>query len=183
MFYLGMILSIFFLILSIILYVQNDVGKLIGDLTGWNAKISIKKMQKVNKKGSAKINVVKANIPLDGELLTEKKEEKWTTGEEATELLDNSKEIAKTEELKEELSEEEPETEVLPETMEEQLSEENETMLLSKKQPTKRLEKDWQETRVLNMENAMYGEELPLPDLFMVQMAETVIHTDEVIER
>lgn len=46
MFYAGLALSIVFLVISIILFVRNNVAKLIGDVTGWNTKKAMKELHK-----------------------------------------------------------------------------------------------------------------------------------------
>jgi len=45
MFYVGLVLALFFLVVSVILFVKNDVAKLMGDITGWNAKREIRKLR------------------------------------------------------------------------------------------------------------------------------------------
>lgn len=53
MFLAGLAFTILFLLLSIILFVKNDVAKLIGDITGWNARRAIKK---INTRGAEEIS-------------------------------------------------------------------------------------------------------------------------------
>lgn len=57
MFLTGLAFTILFLLLSIILFVKNDVAKLIGDVTGWNAKRAIKR---INEKGAEEISKTQA---------------------------------------------------------------------------------------------------------------------------
>lgn len=57
MFYGGLALAVICLILSVALFIRNDVAKLIGDLTGWNARKAIKK---INKKGTEKVSKTEA---------------------------------------------------------------------------------------------------------------------------
>lgn len=46
MFISGLVCFCVFLLISMVLFVKNDIAKLIGDLTGWNAKRTIRKMNK-----------------------------------------------------------------------------------------------------------------------------------------
>lgn len=57
MFLAGLAFTILFLLLSIILFVKNDVAKLIGDITGWNARRAIKK---INTRGAEEISKTQA---------------------------------------------------------------------------------------------------------------------------
>lgn len=54
MFYGGLILAIASLILSIVLFVKNDVAKLLADITGWSSKTAVKKMKKDKASETAK---------------------------------------------------------------------------------------------------------------------------------
>ncbi len=47
MFYVGLIGAIIFLVVSIILFVRNNVAKVIGDVTGWNTKRAMKEIEKM----------------------------------------------------------------------------------------------------------------------------------------
>lgn len=47
MFYVGLVGAIIFLGFSIILFVRNNVAKLIGDVTGWNVKRAKKEFDKM----------------------------------------------------------------------------------------------------------------------------------------
>lgn len=42
MFYVGFILALLFLTISIVLFFKNHVARLIGDMTGWSARKAIK---------------------------------------------------------------------------------------------------------------------------------------------
>ena len=57
MFWAGLAFTVLFLLLSIILFVKNDVAKLIGDVTGWNARRAIKK---INARGAEEISKTQA---------------------------------------------------------------------------------------------------------------------------
>lgn len=50
MFYVGLVGAIISLGFSVILFVRNNVAKLIGDMTGWNAQRAKKKFDKVREK-------------------------------------------------------------------------------------------------------------------------------------
>lgn len=83
MFYGGLILAVICLILSIILFIKNDVAKLMADITGWSAKAAVKKMN--NQKASMNSNKKEMN-PL------QKLKEFFRNlkTEETTVLMDNS---------------------------------------------------------------------------------------------
>ena len=53
MFYIGLTLALVFLVISIILFFRNNVAKLIGDVTGWNAKRAIKKIYEKDAEGQS----------------------------------------------------------------------------------------------------------------------------------
>ena len=53
MFYVGLTLALIFLVISIVLFVRNHVAKLIGDVTGWNAKRAIKKIYEKEEDGKS----------------------------------------------------------------------------------------------------------------------------------
>lgn len=57
MFLVGLVFAILFLLLSIILFIKNDVAKLIGDVTGWNARRAIKK---INARGAEEVSKTQA---------------------------------------------------------------------------------------------------------------------------
>ncbi|MDD6071118.1 MAG: hypothetical protein PUC12_09965 [Clostridiales bacterium] len=46
MFYIGLVLFIIGFIVSVILFIRNDVAKIIGDLTGYNARKAVEKIQR-----------------------------------------------------------------------------------------------------------------------------------------
>lgn len=50
MFYTGLVLFIIGFIVTVILFVRNDVAKIIGDLTGYNAKKAVEKIQREREK-------------------------------------------------------------------------------------------------------------------------------------
>lgn len=58
-FVFGLMMTIIFLIISVVLFVRNDVPKLMGDITGRNAKKAVKRMQRQGKKNGLKVETVK----------------------------------------------------------------------------------------------------------------------------
>lgn len=68
MFYAGLGCSVLFFILSIIVFVRNNVAKLIGDVTGINAKRAIKEL---NKKGAESISKTEAIRPETSKVLVQ----------------------------------------------------------------------------------------------------------------
>lgn len=57
MFVSGTALAIIFLIVSIVLFLRNDVPKLMGGITGHNTRKTMKQMQQKDKKHSSKTEV------------------------------------------------------------------------------------------------------------------------------
>ncbi len=46
---MGCVLTVFFASVSVVLFVKNNVSKMIGDITGWNAKIAMLQKKKHRK--------------------------------------------------------------------------------------------------------------------------------------
>lgn len=46
MFYVGLGLTIFFTLLSVIIFIRNNVGKMLGEITGWNVKMATRQRKK-----------------------------------------------------------------------------------------------------------------------------------------
>lgn len=136
MFYVGLGCSILFFILSCILFVRNNVAKLIGDVTGWNAKRAIKE---INKKGAEEISKKEAIRPETSKVLIQNEE--VTTGmlkkpeeteEEKTDVLASNAQLSQDEEtdilnLEPEMDQE---TELLREEETELLAEEETDVLV-----------------------------------------------------
>jgi len=62
MFYGGLALAVICLILSVVLFIKNDVAKLIGDVTGWNARRAIKKLNKKGAEDVSKTEAIKTEV-------------------------------------------------------------------------------------------------------------------------
>lgn len=69
MYYAGMILAIICFIASVVLFIRNKVWKLIGDVTGWNAKKAIKRL---NQKGAEDTSKTEAIKPETSKILVHK---------------------------------------------------------------------------------------------------------------
>lgn len=59
MYYAGMILAVVFLIASVILFIRNKVWKLIGDVTGLNARRAIKRLRQKGAEDTSKTEAIK----------------------------------------------------------------------------------------------------------------------------
>lgn len=59
MYYAGMVLAVAFLIATIILFIRNKVWKLIGDVTGWNAKRAIRHLQRKGAEDTSKTEAIR----------------------------------------------------------------------------------------------------------------------------
>lgn len=59
MYYAGMVLAVVFLIATIILFIRNKVWKLIGDVTGWNAKRAIRHLQRKGAEDTSKTEAIR----------------------------------------------------------------------------------------------------------------------------
>lgn len=59
MYYAGMVLAAAFLIATIILFIRNKVWKLIGDVTGWNAKRAIRHLQRKGAEDTSKTEAIR----------------------------------------------------------------------------------------------------------------------------
>ena len=62
MFYGGTVLTGVFFIASVVLFVRNKVWKLLGDLTGWNARNAIKKLDKKGAEDTSKTEAIKQDV-------------------------------------------------------------------------------------------------------------------------
>ena len=62
MFYAGTVLACLFLIISIILFIKNDVWKLMGDVTGLNARRAIKKLDKKGAEDTSKTEAIHQEV-------------------------------------------------------------------------------------------------------------------------
>lgn len=62
MFYAGTVLACLFLIISIILFIKNGVWKLMGDVTGLNARRAIKKLNKKGAEDTSKTEAIHQEV-------------------------------------------------------------------------------------------------------------------------
>lgn len=62
MFYGGTILAIVFFLASVVLFIRNKVWKLIGDVTGWNARRAIKRLDKKGAEDMSKTEAIKPEV-------------------------------------------------------------------------------------------------------------------------
>ena len=62
MYYAGLALTLIFLVLSIVFFVKNNVAKLIGDVTGWNARKAIKVINKKGAEEKSKTQAIKSDV-------------------------------------------------------------------------------------------------------------------------
>ena len=125
MFIGGMAGTFIFFLLSVLLFIKNDVRKKIGDLTGANARKAIKESYEKshkNQKGlegeALKITVRENENRKDSvkkTLKTQKKHknEEWALGDEATELLQNVHDMDEATELLQTNASEDEATELL----------------------------------------------------------------------
>ena len=59
MYYAGMVLAVVFLVATIILFIRNKIWKLIGDVTGWNAKRAIRHLQRKGAEDTSKTEAIR----------------------------------------------------------------------------------------------------------------------------
>lgn len=62
MFYGGTICAVFFFVMSLILFVKNNVWKLIGDVTGWNARKAMRRLDKKGAENLSKTEAIKTEV-------------------------------------------------------------------------------------------------------------------------
>lgn len=62
MFYGGTALAIVFFFISVVLFIRNKVWKLIGDVTGWNARRAIKRLDKKGAEDTSKTEAIKPEV-------------------------------------------------------------------------------------------------------------------------
>ena len=62
MFYGGTALAIVFFLASVVLFIRNKVWKLIGDVTGWNARRAIKRLDKKGAEDTSKTEAIKPEV-------------------------------------------------------------------------------------------------------------------------
>lgn len=127
-FYVGLVSTGIFLLLSILLFVKNDVFKLIGDVTGWNAKKALKRMHKETPAASVGL---KESVKATGKKIEKDSKRKAAEDKKAPEDPEEETELLPVTEGMESFPEEEP-TDLLPTGEEmELLSHEEATELLT----------------------------------------------------
>lgn len=89
MFYVGLTLAIIFLVVSIVLFVKNDMAKVVGDVTGWNKKRAKKKIHRI----SANQKSVHVNANIQEVMVT-------TLLEKRSALLEDEKSLLKDDQTK-----------------------------------------------------------------------------------
>ena len=73
MFYTGLVLFVIGFIVTAVLFVKNHVAKTIGDLTGYNAKKAVKKLQEERAEKMQNVEPVKFDVPRSKKLQKTKK--------------------------------------------------------------------------------------------------------------
>ncbi len=203
MFYVGLVLALFFLIISIILFVRNHVAKLIGDVTGWNAKKAIRAMNEKNSvnarselTGPLEVKEVATEVGMTAEgndeetallageetaLLTEEEETTLLAGEETT-LLTEEEETTLLAGEETTLLMEEEETTLLAGEETTLLSADEETALLTGEE-TALLAADAGQRRPKadSLTELLAEETTCVTDIFQVEEDITITHTKESI--
>lgn len=200
-FYVGLSGAIIFFLLSVLLFVKNDVAKLIGDVSGWNAKKAIKRL---NQEGVEDISKKDAIRPDTSKILVRSEGSSVST-DEKTDILDQATDV-----LYEEVTDvlnlvdddlvlnQTDETDVLrPEEETDILRQNGETDVLSLDGETDVLIRDeatdilYEEVNISFDENdsilnatldmGQMEKEKPMPDIFEVEEDITVVHSDVTI--
>ena len=126
MYYVGLSGTVIFFLLSVILFFKKDIAKLLGDVTGWNARHAIKK-ENIQMKETAIEGSFQTDAPVKPKRPRKRKKQDRVTQllvrEENTEHLQEDKETAL-------LSEEEATTLLAENEITDVLSEEEATILL-----------------------------------------------------
>lgn len=200
-FYVGLSGAIIFFLLSVLLFVKNDVAKLIGDVSGWNAKKAIKRL---NQEGVEDISKKDAIRPDTSKILVRSEGSSVST-DEKTDILDQATDV-----LYEEVTDvlnlvdddlvlnQTDETDILrPEEETDILRQNGETDVLSLDGETDVLIRDeatdilYEEVNISFDENdsilnatldmGQMEKEKPMPDIFEVEEDITVVHSDVTI--
>lgn len=200
-FYVGLSGAIIFFLLSVLLFIKNDVAKLIGDVSGWNAKRAIKRL---NQEGVEDISKKDAIRPDTSKILVRSEGGSVST-DEKTDILDQSTDV-----LYEEVTDvlnpvddalvlnQADETDILrPEEETDILRQSGETDVLSRDGETDVLIRDeatdilYEEVNIsfdekdsiLNatLDMGQMEKEKPMPDIFEVEEDITVVHSDITI--
>ena len=160
MYYVGLSGTVIFFLLSVILFFKKDIAKLLGDVTGWNARHAIKK-ENIQMKETAIEGSFQTDAPVKPKRPRKRKKQDRVTQllvrEENTEHLQADEETAL-------LSEEEATTLLAENEITDVLSEEEATILLHAEEATE----------LLHTEEAT--------ELLYTEEATELLHTDEATE-
>ena len=160
MYYVGLSGTVIFFLLSVILFFKKDIAKLLGDVTGWNARHAIKK-ENIQMKETAIEGSFQTDAPVKPKRPRKRKKQDRVTQllvrEENTEHLQADEETAL-------LSEEEATTLLAENEITDVLSEEEATILLHTEEATE----------LLHTEEAT--------ELLHTEEATELLHTDEATE-
>lgn len=149
MYYVGLSGTVIFFLLSVILFFKKDIAKLLGDVTGWNARHAIKK-ENIQMKETAIEGSFQTDAPVKPKRPRKRKKQDRVTQllvrEENTEHLQEDEETAL-------LSEEEATTLLAENEITDVLSEEEATILLHTDEATELLHTE-EATELLHTEEA-----------------------------
>lgn len=169
MYYVGLSGTVIFFLLSVILFFKKDIAKLLGDVTGWNARHAIKK-ENIQMKETAIEGSFQTDAPVKPKRPRKRKKQDRVTQllvrEENTEHLQADEETAL-------LSEEEATTLLADNEITDVLSEEEATILLHTDEATELLHTE-EATELLYTEEAT--------ELLHTEEATELLHTDEATE-
>lgn len=169
MYYVGLSGTVIFFLLSVILFFKKDIAKLLGDVTGWNARHAIKK-ENIQMKETAIEGSFQTDAPVKPKRPRKRKKQDRVTQllvrEENTEHLQADEETAL-------LSEEEATTLLAENEITDVLSEEEATILLHTDEATELLHTE-EATELLYTEEAT--------ELLHTEEATELLHTDEATE-
>ena len=169
MYYVGLSGTVIFFLLSVILFFKKDIAKLLGDVTGWNARHAIKK-ENIQMKETAIEGGFQTDAPVKPKRPRKRKKQDRVTQllvrEENTEHLQADEETAL-------LSEEEATTLLAENEITDVLSEEEATILLHTDEATELLHTE-EATELLHTEEAT--------ELLHTEEATELLYTDEATE-
>lgn len=200
-FYVGLSGAIIFFLLSVLLFVKNDVAKLIGDVSGWNAKKAIKRLNQegvedISKKDAIRPDTSKILVRSEGSSVST--DEKTDILDQATDVLyeevtdvlnlvDDDLVLNQTDET--DILRPEEETDILRQNGEtDVLSLDGETDVLIRDEATDILYEEVnisfdEKDSILNatLDMGQMEKEKPMPDIFEVEEDITVVHSDVTI--
>lgn len=200
-FYVGLSGAIIFFLLSVLLFVKNDVAKLIGDVSGWNVKKAIKRLNQegvedISKKDAIRPDTSKILVRSEGSSVST--DEKTDILDQATDVLyeevtdvlnlvDDDLVLNQTDET--DILRPEEETDILRQNGEtDVLSLDGETDVLIRDEATDILYEEVnisfdEKDSILNatLDMGQMEKEKPMPDIFEVEEDITVVHSDVTI--